>query len=87
MSCQSIRPKTHREQVLSFAGSYGHIELFGTVTPPRRSTEWSAARRALTVGGGGVAKMAAARRRSMVIEQNGIALLKVQQLVLKVISD
>ena len=46
MSCQNIRPKTpNSEQVFSFGGTYGHTELFGTVTPV------AAARRALTVGG------------------------------------
>jgi len=47
---------------LSFAGTHGHTELFGTATLPCGSTEMSAAaaRRDLTVGGSDVAKMAVA---------------------------
>ena len=63
-------------------GKYGVLlahtaTVFGTVTPPRRSTEMSAAaaRRALTVGGGGVAKMAVAaaqrRRRTGLLTVTG----------------
>ena len=68
---------TISRQIWSFARTHSHSELFGTVTPPRRSTEMSAAaaaaRRALTVGGGGVAKngsgggAAAAAHRSDVV--------------------
>ena len=59
-------------------GKYGVLlahtaTVFGTVTPPRRSTEMSAAaaRRALTVGGGGgggVAEMARRRRRTGLVD-------------------
>ena len=55
---------TNSEQVLSVAGTYGHIKLFSTVMPLSRSTErLSSARRAPTVGGSGMANMAAAARR------------------------
>jgi len=40
---------------LSFAGTHGHIELFGTVTPPAPVYKNI---------GGGVAEMAAAHRHS-----------------------
>jgi len=70
--------RTISRQIWSFARTHSHSELFGTVTPPRRSTKLSAAaaaaRRALTLGGGGVAEMAAAaarrRRRTGLLHEN-----------------